>query len=46
MILSCNQWGVGVFGGSNYDGENSFSINEPSDVILTQGGKFCHMPCM
>ena len=20
-ILSCNQWGVGVFGGADYDGE-------------------------
>ena len=45
-IFSCNQWGgVGVFGGADYDGENSFSINEPSDVILTRGGK-CSSTCL
>ena len=32
--------GIRVFGGADYDGENSFCINEPSDVILTQWGKF------
>ena len=45
-ILSCNQWGVGVFGGADYDGEKVFCINEPCDIILTQWGKFCHMSCM
>ena len=39
-IFSCNQWGDGVFGGADYDGENSFCINEPSEVIWTQEGKF------
>ena len=29
-------WG---FRGADYDGENIFCINEPSDVILTQRGK-------
>ena len=41
--------GVGVFEGAEYDGENSFSINEPSDVIVTQGVNvllFVYSKCM
>ena len=39
-ILSCYLSGVGVFRGADYDGEKTFCINEPCDVILTEWGKF------
>ena len=44
-ILSCNQLGVGVFGGADYVGEKNFFVNAPCDVIFTQWGIFsCACP--